>query len=257
MNTEDATKLLIKLLKNPDHSSFAKYGYDLYLPTAYYTLGRKEGKDDMAMQREFREISPSLYAAAWELCRRGIIRPGIKKHGEQAVEGSDGYSITPFGKEWLSEENLDDFVPTEPERFAALLTKYKLKFGPGFHERSMQAVRCYGAHAYLACCAMCGAAAESIMLAAAIVKTGNEGQILKEYASASGRKKIEDVLIGKCKGDLQDAYRNNSSLLKYWRDEAAHGKVSNISDTEAYTSLALLLRFALFVDNNWTALTAK
>jgi len=39
--------------------------------------------------------------------------------------------------------------------------------------------------------------------------------------------------------------------IKYWRDEAAHGKASNIGDNEAYTSLALLLRFAGFVNEHW------
>ncbi len=45
-------------------------------------------------------------------------------------------------------------------------------------------------------------------------------------------------------------------LLKYWRDEAAHGKASNIKEEEAFTSLGLLLRFAMFMDNNWNELTA-
>lgn len=44
-------------------------------------------------------------------------------------------------------------------------------------------------------------------------------------------------------------------LLKYWRDEAAHGKAARIADNEAYTSLALLLRLAQFVHEHWSELT--
>jgi hypothetical protein len=90
----------------------------------------------------------------------------------------------PFGAQGAAESRRDDFVSTEPQRFAQMLAPYIKRFGPGFHERAQEAVRCYGAHAYLAWCAMCGASAESILLAAAIAKRG-EQQVLKTYASAA------------------------------------------------------------------------
>lgn len=255
MTLEDATKLLIGFLRNPDHSSFGSYGYEIYLPAILITYLRSQGVQDT--DRKLREISPVFYNAAWELCRRGMLRPGVKYHGAQATAdggAGNGYSITPFGKVWLSEINKDDFVPTEPERFGEILGQYKSKFGTGFHERAQQAIRCYGAHAYLACCVMCGASAESIILAAAIAKEGDEKQILKKYSSANGRHAIENILIGKARKQLQDDYRAYSTLLKYWRDEAAHGKASKIDDNEAYTSLAFLLRLAMFIKDNWNEL---
>ena len=54
---------------------------------------------------------------------------------------------------------------------------------------------------------------------------------------------------------LRQEFNNISILLRYWRDEAAHGKPSGIADNEAYTSLALLLRLAKFVDEHWQRLT--
>lgn len=69
--------------------------------------------------------------------------------------------------------------------------------------------------------------------------------------AASGRRKIENIVIGKARNQLQNEYRGYSSLLKYWRDSAAHGKASEVGDNEAYTAIALLLRFAMFVDDNW------
>lgn len=255
MKLEDATKLLIEFLRNPDHGSFGSYGYEIYFPAILITYFRKQRIQDT--DRELRELSPVFYAAGWELCRRGILRPGITHYGAQATAdggAGNGYSITPFGRTWLKEGGQDDFVPTEPERFGEILGKYKSKFGAGFHERAQQAIRCYGAHAYLACCVMCGASAESIVLAVAIAKEKDEKEILRKYSSANGRRTIENILIGKARKQIQDDYKAYSTLLKYWRDEAAHGKASKLDDNEAYTSLALLLRLSTFINDNWNEL---
>jgi hypothetical protein len=256
---EDATKLLIRLLRDPQYSGGTRYGYEVYLPAILRPYFANRGVDANSVEYTLEQASPAFYAAAWELCRRGILRPGVKFYGAQATSdgaSGNGYSITPFGKTWLKEADLDDFVPTEPERYGELLGKYKMRFGPGFHERTQQAIRCYGAHAYLACCVMCGAAAESIILSAAIKKRGDEGEVLKRYSSANGRHQIENILIGKTRQNLQNDYRVYFALLKYWRDEAAHGRSSSIAENEAYTTLALLLRLATFMDNNWDELTA-
>ena len=60
--------------------------------------------------------------------------------------------------------------------------------------------------------------------------------------------------LGQAKNHIRQEFLGYSGLLKYWRDEAAHGKASVISDNEAYTSLALLLRFAMFAHDNWNEL---
>ena len=212
----------------------------------------------MRVEPRIKEISPHFFAAAWELCRRGIIRPGIRMLGAQSTDAGSagcGYSVTPFGRTWLTESHRDDFVPTEPERFARIVAPYKERFGPGFHDRAQQAVRCYGAHAYLACCAMCEAAAESVLLALAIAKTGNEAVVLKDYRPANGRSKIENLILGKSRVQLQTGLRAFTESLKYWRDESAHGLASRISDEQAYTSLAMMLRLAQFANDNWQELT--
>ena len=54
-----------------------------------------------------------LYAAAWDLCRRGILRPGVRAYNAQAAAdgaSGNGYSITPFGQQWLAESDRDDFA---------------------------------------------------------------------------------------------------------------------------------------------------
>ena len=171
---EDAMTLLVGWLAKPDHGGYGSYGYEIYLPALVRNYLIKERR--MAQQDAEREMMTSVndfYAPAWELCRRGILRPGVRAYGAQVTpEGSagNGYSITPFGRQWLAEADRDTFVPTEPEKFAKLLAQFRDRFGDRFQSRGQEAVRCYGAHAYLACCVMAGAAGESILLATAIAK---------------------------------------------------------------------------------------
>ena len=214
---------------------------------------RTRGVDHREQQQKMMDLIPQFYAAAWDLCRRGIIRPGVKGYMEQSTDDVSGYSFTPFGRKWLDESDQDDYVPTEPGRFAEMLAPFRDRFGSGFHERAQEGVSCYGAHAYLACCAMCGASAESILLAAATSQR-SEKEVLETYKSANGRSRVEKKLFGQVKPNLKRDYDSYVGLMKYWRDESAHGTVSGITDNEAFTSLALLLRFAHFMNNNWSEL---
>lgn len=102
---------------------------------------------------------------------------------------------------------------------------------------------------------MCGAAAESIMLAVAIAKTGDEAAVLKTYLAPQGRKRTIDRIIHGARPGIADPFKAATDLLSYWRDEAAHGTVSEISEIEAHTALGRLVRFAQFASNNWSELT--
>jgi hypothetical protein len=61
---------------------------------------------------------------------------------------------------------------------------------------------------------MCGASAESILLATAIAKDGDEDRILRMYARASGRRDIENLLIGRAREQLAREFRGFMMLLK-------------------------------------------
>lgn len=260
-SVEDATNFLIAGMRERA-DRFGQYGYNVYLRRAltdYVSSRLKSGVQGLertaAINQGIIEESPAFYAAAWDLCRRGILRPGVFQLGAQDTSdgsGGSGYSVTPFGIEWLREHMRDDFVPTEPGRFAAMLKPYAQRFGPGFQERSQEAIRCYGAHAYLACCAMCGAAAEAILLSMRIAQVKNDDEVLSAYMSQGGRNRVESSLVGKATESIRREFAGYTSLLKYWRDAASHGVSSGISDNEAYTSLALLLRFAQFASDRWT-----
>jgi hypothetical protein len=257
---EDAFNVLVTSLFQLVNSKEGRYGYDLYLPDVMRT--HVQTIDPSMKQRSnppINTISPPFYAAAWTLCRRGVLRPGIRSHGEQVTEdgsGGNGYSLTPFGRQWLKESGgRFDYIPTEPGRFAQMLARFVPRFGEGFKERSQDAMRCYDAHAYLACCVMCGAATESVSLAVAIGRGDRPEEVEKEYITAAGRGRIEKRVLGQQTDAVKEEYRGYLTLMKYWRDMAAHGKASRLDDAQAFTSLAMLLRFAHFVDDRWNELT--
>ncbi len=257
---DDAIRFLIDYLRNPRPTQYSNYGYGIYLPEVLrrYVL-EVENLRNGEVDRRMVALSPVFYDAAWELCRRGILRPGLARHGGQATEGGgsgDGYAITELGRAWLA--NADELFLTvmEPGNLSRLITRFHERLGDGYVQRAQEAVRCYFAQAYLACCAMCGASAESIMLRIAIAKSGNEDEILRTYRSANGRSRIESLIVGQAPATLQNQFRNLMDLLKYWRDEAAHGGLSDISEFEANEAMARLLRLAHFANDHWAELTA-
>lgn len=260
VNVDDAILIITDLLKR--RVNVGSHGYDVYLYQVIYTHLRSENparRPDEFAQEYFR-LSSVFYAAAWELCRRGILRPGVKAANEQVTDagsGGEGYSLTPMGRSWLAEAPNESFVPVGPGRYEQMIAPFRNRFGPGFQERGEQAIQCYRAGAFLACCAMAGAAAESIMLAAAIAKDGDDGRVLKMYIGAQGRGRLESFLVGKAKEHIRREFDGFMVLLKYWRDEASHGTASKISDNEAYIALSLLLRFAHFANDRWGELTQR
>lgn len=260
MTQDDAYLILVDQLRKGTSVAHSQYGYDVYIPYLISNHLKSENPrlEYNEAQRQTIELSPYFYAAAWELCRRGILRPGVRQMNTPVTDdgsGGAGYSITPAGRQWLAEADKETFIPTEPFRFQQLLQPFEDRFGPGFRERAQEAARCYRAHAFVACCAMAGAAAESILLALAIARTGDEELVIKKYTGAEGRGRVENLIVGKAKEHIQRELKGFMVLLKYWRDQASHGIATNISDNEAYIALALLLRFAHFANDHWAELT--
>jgi hypothetical protein len=129
MQIEDAERLLIRFIRERPETQYSSYGYDIFLPSVMrWHLASTGIGDHREIERSLPQLSSPFYAAAWELCRRGILRPGVRQMGLQATDSGsagDGYSVTPFGVEWAGETDRDDFVPAEPQRFAQMLKPFQ------------------------------------------------------------------------------------------------------------------------------------
>jgi hypothetical protein len=256
---EDALCFIVRALRDTK-VALRDYGYDVSLLHIFdlYLNTVCAFQNSSSQQRAYKEIAPPFYAAAWELCRRGVLRPGIHTYGvQEAGAFVDGYSITPAGARWIKDAGQYDALPIEPGRFSELLDSFTSRFGAGFQERSQEAIRCYGTNAYLGCCAMCGAAAESILLAVAIAKDGDQDKIEKMYSASGGRDQVEKLILGSQPENVQNECCVYFGLLKYWGDLTPHGKASGVTETEAYTALMLLLRLAQFANDRWDELTKR
>jgi hypothetical protein len=102
---------------------------------------------------------------------------------------------------------------------------------------------------------MAGAAAESILLAIAVAKSGDEAKTLAQYNSRSGRRGVTNSVVGNVSIPVKAQFETALQILHYWRDDAAHGMATTISEIEAYASLSQLLRLAQFADDHWGELT--
>ncbi len=263
MNAEDAAAFIVDCIAKPRPSAgYSTYGYEVYVPNfiaAYLSeVERPPGHESTWREGpRARELAPIFNEAAWDLCRRGILRPGVQKLGGQGDGGTgNGYTVTAMGRAWLAKGTLTPIL-FDQSRLGQLFETLSKPLGRGFQQRATEAATCHALGCYLASCAMCGAAAESILLSVAIAKIGDEATVLKTYLSSQGRKRTINSIIHGAVPALADPFKAATSLLSYWRDEAAHGAVSEISEIEAHTALGRLVRFAQFTCDNWAELTAR
>lgn len=97
----------------------------------------------------------------------------------------DQYVITAFGREWLQSANNRPVI--DSSRLAQLLNTFSGRFGDGYAQWASEAVRTYGTANSLAASVMASAAAESILIALAVAKSGDEKKVLSTYNGPSGR----------------------------------------------------------------------
>lgn len=198
----------------------------------------------------------AFYSAAWHLVSRGVLMP-VRQHLESRIPFGESFQLTEYGARWIESLSGYEWHPMEHGRLAQLLLARAHRFGEGFRVRSQEAAACYRAHTYLACCTMCGAAAESILLALAIARSGDEAETLREYRRSDGRSRIERRLLQGQNSYVHQQLPHFLELLKYWRDDAAHGAEVVINEEIAFVSLLLLLRFAAFADDRWDELARR
>jgi hypothetical protein len=254
LDTDDGLKFLLGCLKqNPDgYRGSSNFG--IYLPNVVNEYCAKVVGDAMlAHQRESEPIYVAFYDAAWRLCRMGILRPSAFYPRGQTTAGpesGDGYSLTEYGRKWLDKWDAEGFFPTDPDRYVQVLASGSAPLRSGFLQRSHEAAKCYKSAAYIACCSMCGAAAESALLAVAIARIGNEDLVLRKYEGRDGRREVMKLIFGAPTHKLETRFKVAFEVLSYWRDSASHGQASDISELEAHEALARLLRLSRFMTDN-------
>jgi hypothetical protein len=203
------------------------------------------------------ENCPPFYDAAWELARIGVLRPG--RHNPSTPRFAGGgfngaaFTISELGHDWL--QNASQRPISDPSRWSEVLQSFVGHFGNGYAQRATEAVRTYRTANYLAACVMAGAAAESILLAVAIAKIGDEARVLAQYNARNGRKNLTTTITGQLPVPVKTQFETALQVLHYWRDDAAHGMATTISEIEAYASLSQLLRLAQFTDDHFAELT--
>lgn len=260
MHVEDAVDFIVDFLRAPRRQDmYQTFGYEIKLEIVILSYLKEIEHFPEYTQRagdelRGRELAPIFFEAAWELCRRGILRPSVQTLGGQGSADGTGYSLTASGRHWIADRT-DQVLLVGPDRISELFAKFVERLGSAFLQRATEAARCHAFGLYVACCAMCGAAAESILLAVAIAKSGNETATLATYRTASGRRRVIDNIVGQAKHSIAEPFRSATGLLAYWRDAAAHGLASTISEIEAHEALARLIRFAQFANDNWDELT--
>lgn len=229
--------------------------------TQVFTTGDQDEKEPY--------VAP-FYDAAWELCRRGVLRPGSAVAAGQTSTGQigqringapffgDGYSLTQWGREWVKKTVAErPIMPTDAGRLTTVLLEFKTNFGDGYAQRAAEAVSDWRAGNYLSACVMAGAAAESILLATAIQKTKDEARVLSLYQGTQGRSRTVKLIVDSADKVLGERFKLALGVLSYWRDEAAHGTASAIGEVDAHEALSRLLSLARLASDNWIKLTAR
>ena len=82
---DDTMRFLIDYAKNPRTDGYASYGYEIYLPHVIHAYRKEvlnvQAPGYLGQGQDAERLSPTFYDAAWELCRRGIFRPGLAQIG--------------------------------------------------------------------------------------------------------------------------------------------------------------------------------
>lgn len=231
--------------------------YEVYLLVVVdsYVRSRTTVPQGSNIQDIVEKLLPPFYSAAWALCRLGVLRPGptpgISHTTYSHHEEAQGYGITEFGRRWIAEA--PSIVSTLPGKMTDLLLNAGTEFGDAYKLRAQDAVLAYNGHAYFACCAMVGAAAEAILLRAAVAKLGEE-KAEALYFNRNGRSNLQKSLLGQKTNTFRTEFERHTDLISYWRDQSAHGHQTGIKEGEAYMALSGLLRFAHFASDKWDEL---
>jgi hypothetical protein len=95
VHIEDAERLIIRWIREKPKSDYSNFGYDVYLSNLIRWYLEESGeRDRQAIEQSIPNLWLTFVAAAWELCRRGVIRPGVRQLNTQSTEHGSGHRQT-------------------------------------------------------------------------------------------------------------------------------------------------------------------
>ncbi len=250
----DLNEAIAFILNSLVDGKAASFGYDVYPEFLADLYAQNMVASGMERTELADRIAPVLNDASWELTRRGYLRPGpIGK--AQTLAPYHGYSLTASGRNAVKSLDLDSLALLQPGSLSAALGSYRRLYGESFFQRSQEALKCRNAEAWLACCAMAGAAGEAIMLTVALAKTKDEDRVRKDYNGAGGRQKISNLITGHLPDWQKNSFKSLTGIISHWRDEAAHGAATTLTTANADDALRQLLNMCQWTEKYWAELT--
>ncbi len=228
--------------------------YDFTLSQVFESFLSKRGLQPQSdWQKSFVQgrIGKRFQDAAWSLAIRGVVRPTRSTLLQTVVQTHvfEGYSLTNAGMSWLKNEGTS-LVAQGPQQMIVVFSQFEEIFGSEYFLRAREAVNSFNGHCYLACCVMCGAAAEAILLSLASASYSSRAEAEKIYFGKSGRDRIFRRLTDQKSNSVQTAIGSAFSILKHWRDESSHGATTDSSRDQAEVALRTLLAFAQTAEKN-------
>jgi len=108
IGVDDALNFILRTLRRDGPAKFDRDGFDFWVSdyTTRY-LEEVQGvkpRPPIEDQRTY-DASPPFFDAAWELSRRGIVRPSVRHSFMQwaaRYSTGGGYTLTEIGAEWLA-----------------------------------------------------------------------------------------------------------------------------------------------------------
>ena len=108
ISVDDALNFILKKLRTEGPAKFDRDGFDFWVSdyTTRY-LDEIQGvrpRPPIEDQRTY-DASPPFFDAAWELCRRGVLRPSVRNSFMQwaaRYSTGGGNTLTQSGAEWLA-----------------------------------------------------------------------------------------------------------------------------------------------------------
>lgn len=108
LNTDEALNYILKWLREPGPAMHGQHGYHATIVSlAEHYVREVLGKQhpDTVENEDTYSVSTALYDAAWELARRGIVRPSVQNSFMQFAAynaAGGGFTLTAIGAEWLT-----------------------------------------------------------------------------------------------------------------------------------------------------------